>query len=248
LTVRRRARWLMRMPSDENIVMALMDAMRGADMRNLMVNWQDNTMMLSGTHQTEREIRQIINDLGAQQYIIAWDIDVYRVIPRTQNPIMWMNILPAFGERNVRMSIPGIVGRALVVSPEINTRTLQDFLSQQGNVVLISQGTFSVPDGWQSRFDIGQCSREERLETDLMIGATGRFADMAGMRKIDAQIVLRTRAGEIASFEIPSNLGDNYVIIGIPTHTFVETEHTLISPHAELVVFMSPRIIEIRRN
>lgn len=248
LRLRRRARWLLRMPHDENIVMALMDAMRGADMRNLMVNWQDMTMVLSGTHQTEREIRQIISDLGAQRYIIAWDIDVYRVYPRTQSPIIWMNMIPAFGDRNIRMSIPGVVGRTLVVSPEINTRTLQEFLAQQGNVVLISQGTFSIPDRWQSRFDIGQCSREERLETDLSIGATGRFADIAGERKIDAQIVLRTRGGEIASFEIPSRLGDNYVIIGIPTHSFVETEHTLISPFAELVVFMSPRIIEIRRD
>ena len=57
--------------------------------------------------------------------------------------------------------------------PEINTKTLQEFLGQQANVVLISQGTFAIPNGWQSRFDIGQCSKEERLETDLIVGATG---------------------------------------------------------------------------
>ncbi|MBD5391859.1 hypothetical protein HDR66_03580, partial [bacterium] len=43
----------------------------------------------------------------------------------------------------------------------------------------------------------------------------------------------------------PSSLGDNYVIIGIPTHAFVTTPETLINPFAELVVFMSPRIISI---
>jgi len=248
LRIRRRARWLVRMPQDQNVIMALVDAMRGADMRNLMVNWADNTMIIEGNHQTEREARQIIADLGAQKYIIAWDIDVYRVYPRTHNPIIWMNMLPAFGQKNVKMSIPGVVGRLLVTSPEINTKTLQRFLAQQSNVVLISQGTFSIPNGWQARFDIGQCTREERLETDLVIGATGRFGDWAGMQKIDAKIALRTRGGEIASFNVPTSLGDNYVIIGIPTHSFVETPETLISPFAELVVFMSPRIIEIRRN
>ena len=35
------------------------------------------------------------------------------------------------------------------------------------------------------------------------------------------------------------------MIIGIPTHSFVTTPETLISPFAELVVFMSPRIISI---
>jgi hypothetical protein len=35
------------------------------------------------------------------------------------------------------------------------------------------------------------------------------------------------------------------VIIGIPTHSFVTTPETLISPFAELVVFMSPRLVSI---
>jgi hypothetical protein len=131
------------------------------------------------------------------------------------------------------------------VGPEINTKTLQEFLYQQANVVLISQGTFAIPNGWQSRFDIGQCGKEERLETDLTIGATATYGNYGGLNKIDAKIVLRTSNGELSSFTIPSSVGDNYVIVGIPTHAFVTTPETLISPFAELVVFMSPRLISI---
>jgi len=240
-----RAKWMIKMPRDETIIMALLDAMHGADMRNLLVNWQDKTVVFEGNYQTEREVARIIADISSKKFMIAWDIDVYRVYPKTDNPIIWMNLLPAFGDKNVRMSIPGVVGRALVVSPEINTKTLQEFLSQQSNVVLISQGTFAVPNGWQSRFDIGQCGKEERLETDLIIGATGKYGNFGGYKKIDAKIVLRTSTGELSSFTIPSSVGDNYVIIGIPTHSFVTTPETLISPFAELVVFMSPRIISI---
>ena len=69
--------------------------------------------------------------------------------------------------------------------------------------------------------------------------------DYGGQNKIDAKIVLRTSNGELSSFNIPSSVGDNYVIIGIPTHSFVTTPETLISPFAELVVFMSPRLISI---
>ncbi len=240
-----RAKWMIKMPKNESIIMALLDAMHGADVRNLLVDWQDKTLVFEGNYQTEREVTKIISDIASKKYMIAWDIDVYRVYPRTDNPIIWMNLLPAFGDKNIKMSIPGVVGRALVVSPEINTKTLQEFLSQQANVVLISQGTFVIPNGWQSRFDIGQCSKEDRLETDLVIGATGTYGDYGGSNKIDAKIVLRTSNGELSSFNIPSSVGDNYVIIGIPTHSFVTTPETLISPFAELVVFMSPRLISV---
>ena len=248
LNLSHRGKWLIKMPQNQTIIMALLDAMHGADMRNLLVDWSDKTVVFEGNYQTEREVAKIIVDISGKKYMLAWDIDVYRVYPRTDNPIVWMNLLPAFGEKNIKMSIPGVVGRALVVGPEINTKTLQEFLGQQANVVLISQGTFAIPNGWQSRFDIGQCGREERLETDLVIGATGTYGDFGGRDKIDAKIVLRTSQGELSSFNIPSTVGDNYVIIGIPTHSFVTTPETLVSPFAELVVFMSPRVISIADN
>ncbi len=248
LNLSHRGKWLIKMPQDQTIIMALLDAMHGADMRNLLVDWGDKTVVFEGNYQTEREVAKIIADISGKKYMLAWDIDVYRVYPRTDNPIVWMNLLPAFGEKNIKMSIPGVVGRALVVGPEINTKTLQEFLAQQANVVLVSQGTFAIPNGWQSRFDIGQCGREERLETDLTIGATGTYGDFGGRDKIDAKIVLRTGQGELSSFNIPSTIGDNYVLIGIPTHSFVTTPETLVSPFAELVVFMSPRVISIADN
>ena len=240
-----RGKWLIKMPKDETMIMAMLDAMRGADVRNLLVNWQDKTVVFEGDYQTEREVSKIISDIAAKEYVLAWDVDVYRVYPKTDNPIIWMNMLPAFGDKNIRMSIPGVVGRALVVSPEVNTKTLQEFISKQASMVLVSQGTFAIPNGWQSRFDIGQCGKEDRLETDLIIGATGTYGDYAGYKKIDAKIVLSTSDGELSSFKIPSSVGDNYVIIGIPTHSFVTTPETLITPFAELVVFMSPRLISI---
>jgi len=238
-------KWMIKMPKDETIIMALLDAMRGADIRNLLVNWQEKTVVFEGDYQTEREVAKIISDVASKKYVLAWDIDIYRVYPKTDNPIIWMNMLPAFGDKNIRMSIPGVVGRALVVSPEINTKTLQEFMATQANVVLVSQGTFAIPNGWQSRFDIGQCGKEDRLETDLIIGATGVYGNYGGSNKIDAKIVLSTSNGELSSFKIPTNVGDNYVIVGIPTHSFVTTPETLISPFAELVVFMSPRLISI---
>ena len=240
-----RGKWMIKMPKDETMIMAMLDAMRGADVHNLLINWQDKTVVFEGDYQTEREVAKLITDIAAKKYVLAWDIDVYRVYPKTDSAIVWMDMLPAFGENNIRMSVPGVVGRALVVSPEINTKTLQEFIARQANLVLVSQGTFAIPNDWQSRFDIGQCGKEDRIETDLIIGASGHYGDYGGYKKIDAKIVLSTSGGELSSFKIPSNVGDNYVIVGIPTHSFVTTPETLISPYAELVIFMSPRLISI---
>jgi hypothetical protein len=171
------AKWLIKMPKDEMVVMALIDALHGAELRNMTINWEDKTLIFDGNYQTEKEVRNVVNDISSRNFLIAYDMDVYRVYPRTENPIVWMNMLTAFGDKNIKMSVPGVMGRALVVSPDINTKTLQEFISQQANVVLISEGSFVIPNGWSSRFDIGQCTKEERLETDLIVGARGKYGD-----------------------------------------------------------------------
>jgi hypothetical protein len=239
------AKWLVKMPKNDMVIMAVVDALRGADLSNMIVNWKDKTLAFDGNYQTEREVRSVVADVGSRNYLIAYDMDVYRAYPRTENPLVWMNILPALGEKNTRMSIPGVMGRALVVSPEINTKTLQEFLGQQANLVLISQGSFVIPNGWSARFDIGQCTKEERLETDLIVAARGKYGDYGGRNKVDSKIVLRTHQGEIANFAVPTELGDNMIIIGIPTHAFIQDPITTISPFAELVIFISPKVISV---
>ena len=112
-----RAKWMIKMPKNESIIMALLDAMHGADVRNLLVDWQDKTLVFEGNYQTEREVAKIISDIASKKYMIAWDIDIYRVYPRTDNPIIWMNLLPAFGENNIKMSIPGVPGDLLALLP-----------------------------------------------------------------------------------------------------------------------------------
>ncbi|MDR0448876.1 MAG: hypothetical protein LBG89_00230 [Rickettsiales bacterium] len=242
-----RTQWLMKMPRDQYMIMAIMDAMRGIETRNLIVNWEDKTMMFEGDFRAEKAVRRLMAEVGSKKNLVAWDMDVYRIYPKNNDALRWMDVIPAFGEKNIKMSVPGVVGRMLVVSPEINTKTIQEFLRRQSNLVLISQGTFVIPNGWNSRFDIGQCSKEDRLETELIVGATGKYGDFAdqGKNKIDANIVLYTKRGELSSFRVPTNIGDNYIIIGIPTHSFVHEPETLISPFAELVVFISPRIISV---
>lgn len=247
LTLRRYAKWNLHVPLSNDVILAMEDALRGSDIDDLVIDWQDRIIIFQGDVVAEEKVRNIVNKFSLENYLLAFDIDVYRVYPKNLNSsIVWMNILEAFNSGSVKLSQKGVIGRALVVSSNFNRNSLYEFLNPQANVVLVSSGTFITPDRWQGRFDIGRCGREVRLETDLNILTQAQFfPNDKNVGKIDSTIVLRTSNGDIAKYTVPSRLGDNIIIIGIPTQYFVEGKETIIPPNAELVVLISPRIIKI---
>ena len=249
ITLRRYAKWNLHVPLSNDVILGMEDALRGADIDDIVIDWEDKIIIFQGDIVTEDKVRNIINQFAIENYLIAYDIDVLRVYPKTlDGSIKWMNILEAFNTGSIKLSQKGIIGRALVVSSNFNRDSLNEFLYPQANTVLVSSGTFIVPDRWQGRFDIGRCGRELRLETDLhILNQTQFFPNDKNVGKLDNTIVLRTSNGDIAKYTVPSRIGDNIVIIGIPTQYFVESKETIIPPNAELVVLLSPRIIKIVR-
>ena len=249
LTLKRFAKWNLHVPLSTDVILGVEDALRGADIDDIVIDWQDKIIIFQGDIVTEGKVRNIVNKFAIENYLIAYDIDVLRVYPKSlEKSIKWMDILEAFNYGSVKLSQKGIIGRALVVSSNFNRDSLNEFLYPQANTVLVSSGTFIVPDRWQGRFDIGRCGREVRLETDLhILNQTQFLPNDRYVGKLDNTIVLRTSHGDIAKYTVPTRLGDNIVIIGIPTQYFVEGKETIIPPNAELVVLLSPRIIKIVR-
>ncbi|MBP3616364.1 MAG: hypothetical protein J6J27_05680 [Alphaproteobacteria bacterium] len=249
ITLKRYAKWNLHVPLSTDVILGMEDALRGADIDDIVIDWEDKIIIFQGDIVTEDKVRNIINKFAIENYLIAYDIDVLRVYPKTlDGSIKWMNILEAFNAGSIKLSQKGIIGRALVVSSNFNRDSLNEFLYPQANTVLVSSGTFIVPDRWQGRFDIGRCGREVRLETDLnILNQTQFLPSDKYVGKLDNTIVLRTSNGDIAKYTVPSRLGDNILIIGIPTQYFVEGKETIIPPNAELVVLLSPRIIKIVR-
>jgi hypothetical protein len=249
ITLRKYAKWNLHVPLSDDVILAMEDALRGADIDDIVIDWEDKVIIFQGDVVVEDKVRSIVNKFERENYLLAFDIDVYRVYPKSiDSSIIWMNILEAFNPGSIKLSQKGVIGRALVVSSNFNRDSLNEFLRPQANVVLVSSGTFITPDRWQGRFDIGRCGREVRLETDLNILTQSQFyPNDKNVGKLDSTIVLRTSNGDIAKYTVPSRLGDNILIIGIPTQYFVEGKETIIPPNAELVVLVSPRIIKIVR-
>ena len=244
------AKWNLHVPLSKEVILGMEDALRGIGTDDIVIDWQDRVLIFSGNFLVENRVRKIINKFAIEDYLIAYDIDIFRVYPKNpETSIKWMDVIPAFNHDSVKLSKKGIIGRALVVSSNFNTASLKEFLYPRANSVLVSSGTFIVPNRWQGRFDIGRCGRENRLETDLNIVTQTKYKqDDKYVGKLDSIFALRTNSGDITNFNLPSRLGENIVIIGIPTQYFIKEEETTIPPNAELVTLISPRIIKIVRD
>jgi hypothetical protein len=249
LTLRRYAKWNLHVPLSDEVILAMEDSLRGADIDDIVVDWEDKVLIFQGDVVTEEKVRYIVGKFAIENYLIVSDIDVYRVYPNGGGSIPWENIISAFNRGSVKLSQKGIIGRALVVGPNFNADSLREFLAPHSSSVLISSGKFVTPDRWQGRFDIGRCGREVKLETDLSVLTESKFTpkDDRQVGRLDTTLVLRTGQGDVSKYTVPSRLGDNLLVIGIPTQYFVEGPSAPVPPNAELVVLISPRIIKIVR-
>ncbi|MDR1009394.1 MAG: hypothetical protein LBL52_04050 [Rickettsiales bacterium] len=246
LELKRHASFNLQVPLSDEAVLAVEDALRGADIDGIVVDWEDRTLIFNGDSVVEDRARNTIAKLSLENYLIAYDVNVFRAYPKTGGSIEWQHILKAFDKGSVKLSQKGVIGRALVVGPNFNASSLAEFLYPRADTALISAGTFVMPERWQGRFDIGRCTRDVEYETDLGVLAEARFtADKDTVGRIDATVVLRTAAGDIAKYSTPVRLGNNILIIGIPTQYFASGTTTELPPTTELIVLISPRIIRI---
>lgn len=239
-------KWRLDVPLSDELLVGVLDALRGAGLKNIVVDWEDRALLFRGDKLIEKKVRAIVNELAISNHWIAYDATVYRIYPNSPNGVPWINILKAFNRKDVKSSHLGHIGRALVTSSSLNRATLTDFLKPYGRAVPISEGTFISPNKWQGRFDVGLCSKEDRLETDLRILTQSTYRDYTFDKDhIDVQMALRTKDGEMTNFDLPTRLNENILIIGVPTHYFVKGEASIIPPQAELMVLLSPRLINI---
>jgi hypothetical protein len=243
----RYAKWSVSVPLANEVVLAVEDALRGAGIDNLVIDWADRALMFGGDATIEERARAVVAKLSLENYLIAYDVNILRAVPTGAGGIAWQELAEALNMDTIKLSKRGVIGRALVLGSNFGASALAGFLYPRAGTRLISEGTFVMPERWQGRFDIGRCSRETEYETDLSILAETRYRpDKAMVGRLDSTIVLRTSGGDMASFDLPSRLGDNILLIGIPTQYFARAGSvTDIPPNAELVVLLSPRIIKI---
>lgn len=238
LYVSREVNWVLSVPERREVMIAVLDSLRGAGMHDLSVNWEENTVSFKGDKGTESKVRQLIELFDKEPNLIVFNVQVLRVKPmNAAKEINWQDLVDTFGAGTIRVTVNGVLGRSLVTSHKINAQSLNRFLSTRSQYAVVSEGVFIAADKWRARFDVGRCGYMSMPEAQLSLMAQ---TEIYGERRMKTVLTLDSMQGEITSFKTKSTLGDNILLIGIPASSFADSLKGY-----ETVVVLTPHIIRL---
>ena len=241
LRISRKSNFSLYVPKSRPILLSVLDVLRGAGITDITTDWKDYTISFDANYELQNKIMTLIAYFEDNPILVAFDVSIFRIYPNTQSgEINWQNMLNIFDYGTIRTAKTGVIGRVLTTSNDINIQSLQGYLGQQAKVEMLSQGKLTVPNLWLSRFEIGKCGPRGTAWSDLSILAR---APLEQGNKIFSHITLEKTEGQITQFNIRSKIGDNFVIIGIPSEIF-----GISAPKSEILVFMVPRIIRTTKT
>lgn len=236
LTLSRRANMTLYTPPSRPIILGLLDVIRGAGITDIVTNWADYSITFDADVETKNKMVELINFFENSPTLVAYDVSIFRLYPYDQNrDIEWKELLNAFDFGSITTAQTGVIGRVLTTTNDIAIDKLQQFLGNQAQIELVSEGKFVVPNLWLARFDIGKCSKPKANSYGMSILAK---ASLEKGNEIFTDVTLEETNGQITNFKIRNKLGENFLIIGLPNELF-----SVSSPKSETIIFMVPRLI-----
>lgn len=236
----RRASFTLYAPSSRTLMAGFLDVLRGAGITDVVTNWRDYTITFETNLETMDKITELVGEFENNPTMIMYDVSIFRVIAKEPCGIVWKDLLQDFKFGSIATAQTGVLGRILTVTNDIAIEQLKQFVSKYGTIQEISEGRFVVPTRWFSRFDVGRCGKVENMEYPLSILAR---AGIEKNNRIYSEITLDTTEGEITKFKVRNQLGENYLIIGLPSEIFgAAAEGT------ETIVFIVPRLVRMLKT
>lgn len=238
LFVSREVDWNLTVPARREVMIAVLDSLRGAGMHDLMVNWEENVVSFKGDKSVEQKVRKLIDLFDKEPNLIVFSVQVLRVKPvGAAKEINWQDLVDTFGAGTIRVTVNGVLGRALITAHQINSASLNRFLTTRSQYAVVSEGMFIAADKWRARFDVGRCGYMSMPEAQLSLMAQ---TELFGERRMKSVLTLDSMQGEITAFKTDSTLGDNILLIGIPASSFADSLKGY-----ETVVVLTPHIVRL---
>jgi len=236
----RRGSFTLYTPSSRTLMLGFLDVLRGAGITDMVTNWRDYTITFETNLETFNKINSLVNDFENNPTMIMYDVSVFRVVANQPCGIVWNDLLKEFKFGSIATAQTGVIGRILTVTNDISREHLQNFVSKYGKIQDISEGHFVVPTRWFSRFDVGRCGKLDNMEYPLSMLAK---AELEKNNRIYSEIALDTTEGEITKFKVRNQLGENFLIIGLPSEIFGPAKEG-----TETIVFIVPRLVRMLKT
>lgn len=236
----RRASFTLYTPSSRTLLLGFLDVLRGAGITDMVTNWRDYSITFETNLETIDKIRTLIKDFEDNPTMIMYDVSVFRVIANEPCGVVWKDLLKDFDFGAIATAQTGVIGRVLTVTNDISITELQKFVSRYGKIQDISEGRFVVPTRWFSRFDVGRCGKLDNMEYPMSLLAK---AEIEKNNRIFSEITLDTTEGEITKFKVRNQLGENFLIIGLPSEIFGPAQEG-----TETIVYIVPRLVRMLKT
>lgn len=214
LFLSRKGRFELKLPSNRMVMLAVLDALRGAELTDIHPNWQTDTIDLSLTRAEEEKVNQLLNTIVTEGTLLVADIQVYTVAPKSAHA-RWQSVVEDYGVEHVYSANNGLSGKILSMGHQRPMNGFLDTLTRDYYLTPTSQGVAIVPNNWKMRFNVGQCASVKDMDSLSVLLNT----QIQNAEKMKTNITLETRAGEISSFSAVPALDNELVILGVPPLT-----------------------------
>ncbi len=236
----RNASFTLHIPNSRTILLGFLDVLRGAGITDMITNWRDYTITFEANKDKISKIKSLVSEFENNPTMIMYDVSIFRAKAKEPCGIVWNDLINDFNFNSIATTQDGVIGRMLTVTNDISIDQLKGFVEKYASVQNISEGRFVVPAHWFSRFDVGRCGNLNNMEYPLSVLAK---ANIEKSGKILSEITLDTTEGEITKFKARNNIGENFLIIGLPSEIFGEAEQG-----TETIVFIVPRLIRLMKT
>lgn len=236
----RRASFTLYAPSSRTLLLGFLDILRGAGITDMITNWRDYSISFETNLETMDKINELITEFENNPTMVMYDVSIFRVLAKESCGVVWKDLLKDFDFGSIATAQTGVIGRVLTVTNDISNDEIRKFVSKYATIQDISEGRFVVPTRWFSRFDVGRCGKIDNMEYPLSLLAK---AEIEKNNRILSEITLDTTEGEITKFKVRNKLGENFLIIGLPSEIFGPANQG-----TETIVFIVPRLVRLLKT
>jgi len=213
LVLRRRADYLLKIPHYRPVLMTVLDALRGSGIENLNVDWEQYQIRMTVSQEELQKAKKLVQQMLHDSYLLVADIQGYQVIPHSTKG-SWQGVLN--DTSNIVASMGrSVVGRYVVLKKKVTTDSFLNKMKSSFQLKPLLAGQAFVPNGWQMKFNMGECVSNGMLPyPDMSMVLKTQIQDGTYER---TKVILHTAAGVLTKFDLASDLNQEAVLFGIPS-------------------------------
>lgn len=205
-----KAKAAVQVPHNKLVMMAVLDALNGAHLDPVSVDWKNFQISLRLTRHELDSVQALMVNLVKEKYILAAQVKLYDVSLKMGSH--WQQVVDKLGTRGISAFQNGLVGQAFVLNQQVSEDDFLKVMSSSFLPTFIGSGQVVVPSGWRTRFNFNQCAPQ------ISYSGLSLFLQTSVKKNNEAQTILTldSSAGEVASFDMINNLDQKVMIVGIP--------------------------------